>query len=55
LTFDDVKRTIIDLVVSEKWYRQGAQNKEEFLKEFQAAADMPELMRKLSAYGQVQF
>jgi hypothetical protein len=55
LTFDDVKRIVIDLVTRKRWYTQGGQSKEEFVKMFKSLENMPELMANLSAYGKVQF
>ncbi|MBK8815234.1 MAG: hypothetical protein IPN42_06855 [Methylococcaceae bacterium] len=54
LTFEEIKTMVIDLVVKNRWYTQGGENKEKFLKAFERIQSLPELIENISFYGKWQ-
>jgi len=54
LTFAEIKSIVIDLVVKNRWYSQGGESKEKFLKSFEGIHSLPELIENISFYGKWQ-
>jgi len=54
LTLDEMKSLVIDLVVKNRWYRQGGETEKKFRNAFEGFQSIAELMKHISFYGEWQ-
>ncbi len=54
LSLDEVKRRVIDLVVSKRWYKQGGESEAEFRAAFDELKTWEGLIENLTLYGKLR-
>jgi hypothetical protein len=54
-SFQEAKKTIVDLVVRKRWYAQGGQTKARFMNAFDKFTRMEQMIGNISAYGNPPF
>jgi len=54
LALGEIKSLVIDLVMKNRWYRQGGESEKKFLKEFEGFRSIADLIDHISFYGKWQ-